>query len=105
MSPTASEEDSGELSLQPPAKEVDTILKTFDATPYIRSTGKKVYLDDAEEANIQSSREKKFAEFKQMREMVLQMREKDRVERNALKERQIKQKTWTLWCEITELTL
>ena len=48
-------------------------------------------MDDAEEANIQSSREKKFAEFKQMREMVLQMREKDRVERNALKERQIQQ--------------
>lgn len=46
-------------------------------------------LDENEEERMRIELEKKFEEYNEMREMVLNMREADRLARNAAKERQL----------------
>jgi len=88
--PTVIEEDNGELFLLPPVKDTDIVLKPFDVTPFIRSTGKRVVLDENEEERIRCSRELKFNQFHNARELILSMRENDRLYRNIEKEEQLK---------------
>lgn len=85
----ASEADSGELFDVPPVKDTDRVLKQIDVFPFIRSTGKKIHLDESEEEKIRVQLQKKFTEFDAMREMVLSMREDDRIARNLEKEKQL----------------
>jgi len=88
-SPLPSEPDSGELFHQPPQKENQPVLLKFDASPYVRSLGRKILLDETEEERQQTKLYEKISDFEQVREAVLRMRENDRNSRNLQKERQL----------------
>eukprot|EP00794_Sanderia_malayensis_P000438 gene438-1079_t len=83
--------ESSELTLVPPVKEQETMLKTIDITPFIRSTGQYILLDDTEEQKLQEKTEEKLQAYRYFRERVLHDREADRVARNMEKEKQLQE--------------
>lgn len=54
-----------------------------------RSSGKKIILNDKEEENLRLMREKDFQEFHELRDLMLSLRETDRIARNKEKEKQL----------------
>jgi len=85
------EVESGELYICRPPKESDPVIKQFDVTPFIRSTGKPIFLDSTKEEEMRSQLEERFQQYYEFREQILSLREEDRVARNAAKEKQIQQ--------------
>ncbi|KAK3749550.1 hypothetical protein QZH41_007283 [Actinostola sp. cb2023] len=88
-SPVQSEAE-GELTLVPPPKEPDQILKPLDPPQFIRSRGGyPVVLDEQEEERRQLLRQEVFRNYKATREDVEKRREQDRLDRNTTKEKQL----------------
>ena len=78
------------MTLVPPLKEPDQVLRPLPPPPYIRSRGgDPVLLDAEEEARRQKRRQEVFRAFREQREEVERLRELDLAERNAAKERQL----------------
>merc|ERR1712141_90204 len=83
--------ESSEMTLSPPANEQEIILKPFDISPYIRSTGNLTLLDDKEEERLRTEMKERIQKYKEFRESVLEAREADRIARNLEKEKQLKE--------------
>ncbi|XP_048577844.1 androglobin isoform X3 [Nematostella vectensis] len=88
-SPVQSEAE-GDLTLAPPSKEPDQVLRPLDPPKIIRSRGgNPVLMDETEEERRQLLRQEVFRAFKARRDEVEARREQDRLERNATKEKQL----------------
>ncbi|XP_065057122.1 androglobin-like isoform X2 [Rhopilema esculentum] len=83
--------DPSELTLTPPSKDQDMKLKPFDITPFIRSTGKKLLLDEKEEERLEMELQERIQKYRELRESVLKDREEDRIARNLEKEKQLQE--------------